>query len=102
MQDGVEYVREPSAPTCKDDTLADGPAPADNVIVGSCSGYDASEIDPTSPEPEIVCPPDEVERLEALRGLGLVGAPPEVRFDAITGLMKTIYQTPVSAITLIS
>jgi hypothetical protein len=45
--------------------------------------------------------PDEHERVAALMALGMVGADPEPRFDAITKLMAAIFEPPVAAITLV-
>lgn len=58
--------------------------------------------EPAQPGPEKVIPANEAERLAALNSLGLAfDNAPDPRFDSITTLMKSIFQTPVSAITLI-
>lgn len=46
-------------------------------------------------------PSNEKERLASLRSLGLVDTPPEERFDAITRLASTFFQTPISYISLV-
>lgn len=46
-------------------------------------------------------PHNEKERLESLRSLGLLDTPPEERFDAITRLATTIFNCPISYISLV-
>ena len=48
-----------------------------------------------------IIPPDELERLAALRNLNILDTDPEVSFDSITLIAKTLFQLPVSAISLV-
>src|SRR2546421_3272174 len=50
------------------------------------------------PAPE---PPDEIERLNALRNLQLLDKPGEERFDNIVGLAARIFDVPIAYIALI-
>ncbi len=46
-------------------------------------------------------PSNEKERLASLRSLGLLDTPPEERFDAITRLAASIFDVPISYISLV-
>lgn len=46
-------------------------------------------------------PSNEKDRLASLRSLGLLDTPPEERFDALTKLATTIFQLPISYISLV-
>jgi GAF domain-containing protein len=46
-------------------------------------------------------PPDEKERLKALRDLNLLDTPPEERFDRITRLVQRTFAVPMALVTLI-
>jgi GAF domain-containing protein len=46
-------------------------------------------------------PPDEVDRLEALRALELLDTPQEERFDRITRTARRLLDVPISLVTLI-
>lgn len=46
-------------------------------------------------------PPDEAERLESLRSLGLLGTDPEERFDAVTRLATMMFDVPIAYISLV-
>src|SRR5262245_39596131 len=46
-------------------------------------------------------PGDEVERLAALHGLGILDTPPELAYDELTGLAAYICQTPIALISLV-
>ncbi len=46
-------------------------------------------------------PSNDTERLASLRSLGLVDTPPEERFDAVTRLATTIFNLPISYISLV-
>ena len=46
-------------------------------------------------------PENEGERLEALRGLGILDTPPEPAYDELTALAAYICQTPIALITLL-
>ncbi len=50
---------------------------------------------------ELLPPPDEAERLQALRALHLLDTPPEERFDRITRLATRLFGVPFAAITLL-
>ena len=93
------------APPCRRRELAAGPEAAPKAVIDAPPQDDLSQKGPETPpssEHEIVCPPDEAERMRALLSLGMLQADPEPRFDSITGLMKSIFATPVSAITLVA
>ncbi|XOV86682.1 MAG: GGDEF domain-containing protein [Pseudomonadota bacterium] len=46
-------------------------------------------------------PPNEAQRLDALRLLGLLDTPPEERFDRFTRLARRVFQVPIAAISLV-
>ncbi|MBM3882929.1 MAG: PAS domain S-box protein [Verrucomicrobia bacterium] len=46
-------------------------------------------------------PPDEDERIVALRELGLLDTPPEERFDRLTRLLLRIFQVPIAYVALV-
>lgn len=46
-------------------------------------------------------PPDEAERLQALRDLRILDTPPEERFDRLTRIARHVMQTPIALISLI-
>ena len=50
---------------------------------------------------EALLPPDEAERLDALRRLGLLDAPPSDRFDRITRIGREALRVPIALVTLI-
>ncbi len=46
-------------------------------------------------------PHNERQRLETLRALGVLGSPPEERFDRVTRLASRIFDTPIALVSLI-
>jgi CheY-like chemotaxis protein len=46
-------------------------------------------------------PPDEAERLRALRALGILDTPPEERFDRLTRLAVELFDVPIALVTLV-
>lgn len=46
-------------------------------------------------------PPDESERLSALRELGMLDTAPEERFDRLTRLAQDMFQAPIALVTLV-
>src|SRR5262245_22298893 len=50
---------------------------------------------------EAPTPPNEAERLEALREYGILDTPPEQGFDDLTWLASFVCQTPMALVTLI-
>jgi len=46
-------------------------------------------------------PPDEAERLRALRARGILDTPPEERFDRITRLARRLFGVPAAMVTLV-
>lgn len=50
---------------------------------------------------QVIINDNEVERLRALRELGLLDTPPDERFDRITRLAKTIFKTPIVLISFV-
>ena len=46
-------------------------------------------------------PPDEVQRLSALRSLKLLDSPPDPRFDLFAGLASRLFDMPISAVSLL-
>jgi PAS domain S-box-containing protein len=46
-------------------------------------------------------PPNEAQRLEALRALGLLDTPDEERFDRITRLARRLFDVPIALVTLV-
>jgi GAF domain-containing protein len=46
-------------------------------------------------------PPDEIQRLEALKNLKILDTPPEERFDRVTRLAADIYEVPIAVLTLV-
>lgn len=71
-------------------------------LSGGCTQPGPRSLESDSPaEADMVLRSDEPERLKALMALGVIGAEREGRFDCITGLMKQIFQVPVSVATLI-
>ncbi len=46
-------------------------------------------------------PPDEAERLHALRAAGILDSPPEERFDRITRLARRVFDVPIAMVSLI-
>jgi signal transduction histidine kinase len=51
--------------------------------------------------PAALMPPDENQRLRALRATGLLDSPPEERFDRLTRLAAQVTQTPLAFVSLI-
>lgn len=51
--------------------------------------------------PAAALPRDEPERLAAVRALGLLGTPPEARFDAFTRLARTLTGAPMAKLSLL-
>jgi hypothetical protein len=43
----------------------------------------------------------EIRRLEAVRGLGLLDAPPEERFDRIVRLARRLFDVPAALVSLV-
>jgi PAS domain S-box-containing protein len=58
---------------------------------------DAAAVVPPVPP----LPPDEDERLAAVRALALVGTPPEERFDRITRLAAQVFDVPIVLVNLV-
>ena len=48
-----------------------------------------------------IIPPDEADRLAALHALKILDTDPEASYDSITLIAKTMFQLPVSAVSLI-
>lgn len=46
-------------------------------------------------------PPNEVERIAALRSLNILDTPHEERFDRITRLARTLFQVPIALVSLV-
>jgi phosphoribosyl 1,2-cyclic phosphodiesterase/CheY-like chemotaxis protein len=46
-------------------------------------------------------PPDEAERLRALRAAGILDSPPEERFDRITRLARRVFDVPIAMVSLV-
>jgi len=46
-------------------------------------------------------PPDETERLAALKALNILDTPPEARFDRITRLASRLFGVPIALVTLV-
>ena len=46
-------------------------------------------------------PPDEAERIAALRGLNILDTPPEERFDRVTRLAAQLFGVPIAVISLV-
>ncbi len=46
-------------------------------------------------------PPNEEQRLDALRGLNILDTPPEERFDRITRLAQRLFEVPITLISLV-
>ena len=45
--------------------------------------------------------PDEEERLSSLRSLGILDTPPENRFDRITRVAASAFNTPIALVSLV-
>ena len=59
-------------------------------------------LDMEEPSPDIMPFYDEAKRLATLTSLDVIDRPKEDRFDNITAIMQSIFNTPVSAITLLA
>ncbi len=46
-------------------------------------------------------PPNETQRIETLKGFGMLDTPPDGAFDSITQLASTIFDVPISIISLV-
>lgn len=51
--------------------------------------------------PEATLPPDEAQRLLALRKLDILDTPPEERFDRITRMAARLFKVPIAVVTLV-
>lgn len=75
------------------------PSPA--AVPNDQSPFNPAEEQGAEFDSDIVPFHNETERLATLKSLGMIDRHPEPRFDSITKIMKTVFQTPLSAVTLI-
>lgn len=61
------------------------------------AGFERVDDMPTDP----TIPADEAERIAELQSYGLLDTPPEAQFDRIVDLARALFDTPISAISLV-
>lgn len=98
----VAAERQPSggSPTCGNSSSS-GPLPACTPGPRSqppacCAGPGSGEVPPTTNAGW-----DDDARVASLRALGVLGAPPEPRFDMVVQLVKQLFQVQVALVSLV-